>query len=138
VTFELGDALAIPYREGAFNAVASAFGLRNVADRGLSLSEMARVVRPGGRVVILELTLPSHALARRYMDDVIPRLGQFIARARNAYTYLPESVHTFPGPDELGRMMQAAGLRQVTYRLLNLGTVALHWGTKPGGTTAGS
>jgi ubiquinone/menaquinone biosynthesis C-methylase UbiE len=82
-------------------------------------------------VDILELTPAKNAIARRYVEDVIPRLGELIARARDAYTYLPESVHDFPDAAALGRMMQAAGLREVTYRLLNLGTVALHWGTKP-------
>jgi demethylmenaquinone methyltransferase/2-methoxy-6-polyprenyl-1,4-benzoquinol methylase len=66
------------------------------------------------------------------MNEVVPRLGQVLARARDAYTYLPESADEFPAPRELGAMMQRAGLRQVTYRLLNFGTVALHWGTKPG------
>jgi demethylmenaquinone methyltransferase/2-methoxy-6-polyprenyl-1,4-benzoquinol methylase len=68
------------------------------------------------------------------MNEVIPRLGQLLARARDAYTYLPESAEEFPTPHELGTMMQVAGLRKVTYRLLNFGTVALHWGTKPNGT----
>ncbi|MBV9281338.1 MAG: class I SAM-dependent methyltransferase, partial [Chloroflexi bacterium] len=95
-----------------------------------ALREMARVTRPGGRVVILELTPPRNALARAYMDEVVPRLGQLLAQAREAYTYLPESVREFPDAAALGRMLQAAGLRQVTYRVLNFGTIALHWATK--------
>lgn len=131
VEFRFGDALDLPFRNDEFDAAACAFGLRNVQDRQKALNEMARVVHAGGRVVILELTPPNNALARQYMDEVIPRLGQFIARARDAYTYLPESVSQFPDASTLGRMMQVAGLRGVTYRLLNFGTVALHWGTKP-------
>ena len=130
VSFESADALDLPYQSASFNAATCGFGLRNVDDRDLALREMTRVIRPSGRVVILELTPPRNALARAYMDEVIPRLGQFIARAREAYTYLPESVQEFPDAPHLGKMMQAAGLRGVTYRLLNFGTVALHWGTK--------
>jgi demethylmenaquinone methyltransferase/2-methoxy-6-polyprenyl-1,4-benzoquinol methylase len=130
VAFEVGDALHLEYPDGRFDAATCGFGIRNVDDRQGALDEMTRVVRPGGRVVILELTPPSNPLARRYMDEVVPRLGGVIARAREAYTYLPESVQDFPNAETLGRMMQVAGLRKVTYRLLNFGTVALHWGTK--------
>lgn len=130
VRFREADALALPFDADAFDAVSCGFGLRNFDDRQRALDEMARVVRPGGRVVILELTPPRNDLARHYMNEVVPRLGQLLAKAREAYTYLPESAEEFPGPDALGRMMQTAGLRNVTYRLLNFGTVALHWGTK--------
>lgn len=131
VRFEEADALALPFDDDTFHATACGFGLRNFEDRARGLAEMTRVVRPGGRVVVLEMTPPRNELARRYMTDVVPRLGQALARAREAYTYLPESAQAFPDADTLGRMMQAAGLRRVTYRLLNFGTVALHWGTKP-------
>jgi demethylmenaquinone methyltransferase/2-methoxy-6-polyprenyl-1,4-benzoquinol methylase len=131
VVFEAGDALDLMYADNRFDAATCGFGIRNVDDRQRALNEMTRVVRPLGRVVILELTPPTNPLARRYMDDVVPRLGGVIARAREAYTYLPESVQDFPTAATLGRMMQEAGLRKVTYRLLNFGTVALHWGTKP-------
>ncbi|MGI8967909.1 MAG: bifunctional demethylmenaquinone methyltransferase/2-methoxy-6-polyprenyl-1,4-benzoquinol methylase UbiE [Chloroflexota bacterium] len=131
VAFEQGDVANLPYPDNSFDAVTCGFGLRNFEDRTAALIEMTRVVRPGCRVVILELTPPSNALAREYMDQVVPRLGQLIAGAREAYTYLPASVKQFPDAPELGRMLQEAGLRQVTYRLLNFGTIALHWGTKP-------
>jgi demethylmenaquinone methyltransferase / 2-methoxy-6-polyprenyl-1,4-benzoquinol methylase len=130
VSFELGNALALPFPEHTFDAATCAFGLRNFDDRLKALQEMARVVTPGGRVVVLELTPPKNELARQYMNEVVPRLGQLLARAREAYTYLPESAQEFPDPDTLGRMMQQAGLRQVSYRLLNFGTIAIHWGTK--------
>lgn len=131
VTFQEGDAEDLPFDSGSFAAVTCAFGVRNFENRQAGINEMARVAAPGGRVVILELTPPQNALARRYMTEVVPRLGQLLARARDAYTYLPESADEFPQPRELGAMMQLAGLRTVTYRLLNFGTVALHWGTKP-------
>lgn len=131
IAFERGDALDLPYDDGRFAAVTCGFGVRNFSDRGRALGEMVRVVRPGGRVVVLELTPPANAFARRYMDEIVPRLGQVLAGARDAYTYLPESAHAFPDAMTFGRMMQAAGLRGVTYRLLNFGTIALHWGDKP-------
>lgn len=131
VTFVTGDALDLPFDKGTFDAVTCAFGLRNIDGRERALREMARVTRPGGTMVILEMTPPQNPLARRYMDSVVPRLGQVLAGAREAYTYLPQSAEAFPPPRILGHMMQAAGLEQVTYRLLNFGTVALHWGTKP-------
>lgn len=131
VRFVTGDALDLQFQGNSFDAATCAFGLRNLDDRQQGLNEMTRVTREGGRVVILELTPPRNSLTRLYMDDVVPRLGQVLARAREAYTYLPESVQEFPDPETLGHMMQAAGLQRVTYRLLNFGTVALHWGTKP-------
>lgn len=131
VTFQLGDALSTGFHDSSFDAVSCAFGLRNMERRIEALQEWTRVVRPARRVVILELTPPANQLARRYMDEVIPRLGELIAGAREAYTYLPESVHDFPDAVQLGHMMQRAGLRQVKYRLLNFGTIALHWGIKP-------
>lgn len=131
ITFEQGDAERLRFPSDSFRAVTCAFGVRNFEDRQQGLNEMARVAAPGGTVVVLELTPPQNPLARRYMDEVVPRLGQLLARARDAYTYLPESAEQFPEPRELGAMMQSAGLRTVTYRLLNFGTVALHWGTKP-------
>jgi demethylmenaquinone methyltransferase / 2-methoxy-6-polyprenyl-1,4-benzoquinol methylase len=129
-SFRTGNALDLQYDDKTFDAVVCGFGLRNVVERQLALQEMTRVVRPLGRVVVLELTPPRNVLARGYMDDIIPRLGQFLAGAREAYTYLPQSAHGFPGPERLARMMQEAGLSGITYRLLNFGTVALHWGTR--------
>ncbi|GAC1471576.1 MAG: bifunctional demethylmenaquinone methyltransferase/2-methoxy-6-polyprenyl-1,4-benzoquinol methylase UbiE [Chloroflexota bacterium] len=129
-SFEMGDALHLPHEAASFDAVTCAFGLRNMDSRESALKEMVRVVRPGRKVAILELTPPGNELARRYMDDVVPRMGQLIARARDAYTYLPESVKSFPDAVTIGRMLQSAGLRDVKYRLLNFGTIALHWGER--------
>jgi demethylmenaquinone methyltransferase/2-methoxy-6-polyprenyl-1,4-benzoquinol methylase len=131
IVFEQGDALELPYEDNRFDAVTCGFGLRNFEDRSRALREMARVVRSGRRVVILELTPPRNPVARAYMDEVVPRLGQWIAGQREAYTYLPASVHEFPDPVALAHALQAAGLADVTYRLLNMGTIAIHWGTKP-------
>jgi demethylmenaquinone methyltransferase / 2-methoxy-6-polyprenyl-1,4-benzoquinol methylase len=131
VSFIVGDALQLEFSDNSFAATTCGFGLRNFEDPSRAIEEMARVVAPGGRVVILELTPPSNLLARQYMDHVIPLLGQVLARARDAYTYLPESVTEFPDARTLGFMMQTVGLRRVTYRYLNFGTVALHWGMKP-------
>ncbi|HEX6507305.1 MAG TPA: bifunctional demethylmenaquinone methyltransferase/2-methoxy-6-polyprenyl-1,4-benzoquinol methylase UbiE [Chloroflexota bacterium] len=131
LSFVPGDALNLPFSDASFSAVTCAFGLRNLDDRQRGIEEMTRVATPGGRVVVLELTPPTNPLARQYMDHVIPLLGQLLARARDAYTYLPESVGEFPDARTLGAMMQRAGLRSVTFRYLNFGTVALHWATKP-------
>lgn len=131
VTFQPGDALSLPFAAGRFAAVTTAFGLRNMADRDAALREMVRVTRPGGRVVILELTPPAHAWTRWYMNTMLPWLGGLLAGDRAAYTYLPRSAGAFPGPETLAEMLAAAGLAGVTYRTLNFGTVALHWGTRP-------
>ncbi len=130
VTFQLADALRVPFPDRSFDAVTCGFGVRNFDDYLEALREMARVVKPGGRVVILEMTPPRNELARAYMHHVVPVIGQILAHARDAYTYLPDSAEAFPQPEEFGRLMQESGLRKVTYRLLNFGTVALHWGTR--------
>jgi demethylmenaquinone methyltransferase / 2-methoxy-6-polyprenyl-1,4-benzoquinol methylase len=128
-----GDALDFPFPDDRFHAATVAFGIRNVDDLDKGIAEMARVVRPGGRVVILEITTPKHL--RRFfgvwMDRVVPRLGALVARDRAAYTYLPASVRRFPTADELGARMSRAGLVDVAWRRLGGGIVALHRGTVP-------
>jgi demethylmenaquinone methyltransferase / 2-methoxy-6-polyprenyl-1,4-benzoquinol methylase len=129
-TFRVADALALPYEDGAFDAATVAFGIRNVADLDTGLAEMARVVRPGGRVVVLEITTPAR-LRRFYglwFDRVVPRLGRVLGRDGAAYSYLPASVRRFPEPPELAARMAAAGLRDVRWRGLAGGIVALHHG----------
>ena len=134
--FVAGDALALPFPDDAFGAVTVAFGLRNVADLPRALAEMRRVVRPGGRVVTLELTRssikPLGWVFWPYFHLVIPLLGGLVGGDRQAYAYLPDSVTRFPGVRELAALMHAAGLRQVRYRYVGFGTVAIHVGTKPG------
>lgn len=132
--FVEGDALALPFADGTFDAATIAFGLRNLADFEAGFREMARVVRPGGRVVCLELTLPRpriwgrifHATFRR----AAPVLGG-LAGARGAYGYLPASLDGFPDADRLVVTMRAAGLAGVRCRRFGLGSVALHVGTVP-------
>lgn len=130
VEFVQGDALALPFETGAFDAATVAFGIRNVSDLDAGLSEMARVVRPGGRVVILEITTPRR-LRRFYevwFDRVVPRLGRVLGRDGDAYAYLPASVRRFPEPPELAARMSAAGLTDIRWRPLAGGIVALHHG----------
>ena len=123
-----GDLLALPYDEGEFDAATVGFGIRNVADLEAGLRELRRVVRPGGRVGILEITRPRGALRVFYsfwFDRVVPLLGRVLPGGE-AYTYLPASVRRFPGPDELAAAMRGAGFEDVRYRLFAGGIVALH------------
>ena len=130
VRFEAADALDLPFPDDAFAAATVAFGIRNVDDLDRGIAEMARVVRPGGRVVILEITTP--ARMRRFyelwFDRVVPHLGKLLGRDGAAYAYLPASVRRFPGPPELAARMAAAGLRDVRWRPLAFGIVAIHHG----------
>ena len=130
IRFEHGDALALPFADDAFDAATVGFGIRNVDDLDAGLAEMARVVRPGGRVVILEITTP--ARMRRFyelwFDRVVPRLGRVLGRDGAAYSYLPASVRRFPEPPELAARMAAAGLGDVRWRTVAGGIVAIHHG----------
>jgi demethylmenaquinone methyltransferase/2-methoxy-6-polyprenyl-1,4-benzoquinol methylase len=132
VRWEWADALALPYEEDRFDAATVGFGARNFSDLDRGLAEMARVVRPGGRVVVLEITTPERpplsTFFALWFDRVIPALGRF-AGDPDAYTYLPSSVKRFPGPAELGRRMVAAGLTDVRWILTAGGIIALHSGT---------
>jgi demethylmenaquinone methyltransferase / 2-methoxy-6-polyprenyl-1,4-benzoquinol methylase len=130
VEFVAGDALALPFRDGEFDAATVAFGIRNVSDLDAGIAEMARVVRPGGRVVILEITTPRRLrpFYEVWFDRVVPRLGRLLGRDGAAYSYLPASVRRFPGPPELAARMAAAGLADVRWRPLAGGIVALHHG----------
>ncbi|MBI4233731.1 MAG: tRNA (adenine(22)-N(1))-methyltransferase TrmK [Chloroflexi bacterium] len=135
VSLVLGDALALPFPDTTFACTTAGFSMRNVADVGQALAEMARVTRSGGRVVVLELTPlrrwgPFASLFRLCFRSVPPLLGQLLAGNREAYTYLPASVEVFPNAAEFTWHMERAGLRDVRYRLLGLGTVALHVGVK--------
>jgi demethylmenaquinone methyltransferase / 2-methoxy-6-polyprenyl-1,4-benzoquinol methylase len=129
-----GDALALPFGDGEFDAATVGFGVRNLPDIERGFREMARVVRGGGRVVCLELTEPPRLVApfaRLWTDRAVPLLGRLIAREADAYRYLPASVHRFPPAAELAAVMRAAGLERVQYRRLSGGAVALHVGTVP-------
>ncbi len=129
-----GDALALPFPDGTFDAVCSGFMMRNVVDIAAAFAEQARVARPGGRVVCLEITRPAGRLFRRFFDlyffGAVPLIGGLLSGQREAYTYLPQSTRAFPDPAALRRIMERSGLRDVRYRLAMMGTVALHWGVK--------
>jgi demethylmenaquinone methyltransferase/2-methoxy-6-polyprenyl-1,4-benzoquinol methylase len=126
------DALALPFADRTFAAVASAFLLRNLDDLDAGLVEMRRVTIPGGRVVALDIVEPSlpgwATLFNVYFHRLVPAIGALVAGDRQAYTYLPQSVARFVTPAELSRRMEKAGLRDVRYRRLGLGTIALHVG----------
>ena len=132
--FEAGNALALPYADGEFAAATVGFGARNFDDLAKGLSEMARVVRPGGRVVVLEITTPQHPplswFFRLWFDRLVPGLGR-LAGDSDAYTYLPSSVRRFPGPDRLGGDMARTGLVDVRWVLTAGGIIAIHSGTVP-------
>lgn len=131
--FLCADALALPFADATFDFATVAFGIRNVSDPSAGLREMARVVRPGGRIVVLEFTKPRMPLLgpayRFYFRRVLPRLGSWISGARNeAYRYLHDSVMAFPERDEFLAVMRAAGLRTPRMRLLTGGIAALYRG----------
>ena len=128
-----GDALALPFGDGEFDAATVGFGVRNLADLEGGLRELARVLKPGGKVAVLEITRPRGILRpffRLWFDGVVPVLGRVLPGGE-AYTYLPASVRRFPGPDDLSALFERAGFEDVRYRLLGGGIVALHMGTKP-------
>jgi demethylmenaquinone methyltransferase/2-methoxy-6-polyprenyl-1,4-benzoquinol methylase len=129
-----GDGLSLPFGDNTFDAAASGFMMRNVVDVKLAFEEQIRVVRPGGHVVCLEITLPRTPVLGRlieiYFFRVVPFVGWLISGQREAYMYLPESVAAFPSPPELGRLIESAGLRNVRFRTAMFGTIAIHWGIK--------
>lgn len=129
--WEWGNALALDYPDDGFDAATVGFGARNFADLDRGLGEMVRVVRPGGRVVVLEITTPQRpplsSFFSVWFDRVVPTLGR-VAGDPQAYSYLPSSVKRFPGPEELARRMAAAGLVDVRWILTAGGIIALHSG----------
>jgi len=126
-----GDLLELPFANASFDAATVGFGVRNVADLPRGLAELRRVLKPKGRVGILEITRPRGPLRvfyRLWFDLLIPLAGKILPGGK-AYAYLPASVRRFPGPEELARVMAASGFRDVTFRRLAGGIVALHVGT---------
>ena len=128
------DALALPYRDAAFDAATVSFGLRNVADLDRALLELARVIKPGGSVGILEFTLPSLPLLRSiylfYFQRLLPAVGRWISEHSSAYDYLPASVSTFPQREAFLGHLRRAGFRATTYRDLTGGVLCLYRGER--------
>jgi demethylmenaquinone methyltransferase/2-methoxy-6-polyprenyl-1,4-benzoquinol methylase len=135
VGFEWGNAMELDYPDDSFDAATVGFGVRNFSDLDRGLGELARVVRPGGRVVILEVTSPQRpplsSFFSLWFDRVVPVLGR-VAGDADAYTYLPNSVRRFPGPNELAARMARAGLNPVRYVITAGGIITLHVGTAVG------
>jgi len=134
LSWVVADAMALPFADGAFDACTVAFGLRNMPDYGLALAEMARVLRPGGRFVCLEMTpLRTPVVGPAfgwYFETVVPLVGGLLSGDREAYRYLPASVAAFPDAPTLAAMMEQAELTDARFRKLGGGTVALHTGVK--------
>ncbi|MBM3289381.1 MAG: bifunctional demethylmenaquinone methyltransferase/2-methoxy-6-polyprenyl-1,4-benzoquinol methylase UbiE [Candidatus Hydrogenedentes bacterium] len=129
-----GDATCIPAADGSFDAATIAFGIRNVLDVGAALREMHRVLRPGGRVLILEFSLPPNALVRRayllYFRNVLPRIGGIVSGDSHAYRYLNQTVETFPYGDAFCDLMRGAGFSGVTQVPLTFGIATIYQGDK--------
>ena len=134
-TLMLGDALRLPFADGSFACATAGFSLRNMPDLMAALTEMVRVVKPGGRITTLELspmgTGIKSSLLRFCFHRLVPLMGLLIAGNRSAYAYLPQSVNYFLEADQLASLFQKLGLVNVGYRRMGWGTVALHWGQRP-------
>ncbi|GAA1632371.1 demethylmenaquinone methyltransferase [Georgenia ruanii] len=133
--FVAGDATALPFADASFDAVTISFGLRNVVDTGRALREMLRVTRPGGRLVICEFSRPTwapfRAVYETYLRQVLPRMASLVSSNTDAYGYLTDSILSWPDQQGLARTLQRAGWRQVGYRNLSGGIVALHRAVRP-------
>jgi demethylmenaquinone methyltransferase/2-methoxy-6-polyprenyl-1,4-benzoquinol methylase len=126
-----GDAERLPLAGGAFDGALVAFGIRNVGDRVQALREVRRVLKPGGRLVVLEFSMPAGLMGRAYrlyFGRILPLVGRVVSGDASAYTYLPASVAVFPEPAEFGALMTAAGFRDVTWRPLTAGIAHLYRG----------
>jgi demethylmenaquinone methyltransferase/2-methoxy-6-polyprenyl-1,4-benzoquinol methylase len=128
------DALALPFGTAAFDGATVGFGVRNLMDLDAGLREAARILKPGARLVILEFTTPRRQPMRGlylfYFRRLLPMIGRFVSKHRDAYSWLPASVEAFPGPEELEVRIRDAGFREVTYELLLGGICAIHVGTR--------
>jgi len=133
--FVAGDALALPFADGAFDAVTMSFGLRNTADPGAALREMARVTRPGGRLVVCEFSTPANPVLRAvyqpYLMRLLPPVARAVATNPDAYVYLAESVRAWPDQRTLAATVARSGWTDVRFRNLTGGIVALHHATRP-------
>jgi demethylmenaquinone methyltransferase/2-methoxy-6-polyprenyl-1,4-benzoquinol methylase len=134
IALSLGDALSLPFRENTFSASIIAFGLRNIPDKEKALTEMVRVIKKGGKVIVLEFTFPQTRLIRSlypiYFNKVLPWVGGFVSGDRGAYAYLPESVHHFPSAETYAKLLQTSGLENITFRRLTFGIASIIAGMK--------
>ena len=134
ISLQVADGEALPYEDGAFDRVTCAFGIRNFEHKEKGLSEFLRVLKPGGRAVILELSVPQNRLVRWAYDvyflHVLPRIGGAVSGDKAAYRYLPASVHHFPAPKDFCRMMEAAGFRAVRCRAFTFGLCRMFVGER--------
>ncbi len=134
IRWNTADALRLPFPDDTFDAVTSGFGVRNFIDRERAFREQRRVLKPGGRVICLEISKPPQNLLRPFFlfffNKIVPLVGGLVSGQRDAYMYLPQSVNEFLTPDELKAIMERAGLRDVTYKRLMMSTVAIHAGVK--------
>ncbi len=130
----VGDALNMRFGDNFFDGSMCAFGVRNFAALATGLKEMARVIKPGGRMVILEFATPSSRvialLYKFYFTRILPVIGGIVSGRKQAYTYLPDSVYKFPTPKKLAQMMEEAGLDEVRFKRLTFGICAIHTGVK--------
>ncbi len=128
------DALDLPFPDETFHGCREAFGVRNLTDTNVGIAEMARVLRPGGSLVILEFSLPSgwpvRPLYLLYFRHVLPRVGRFVSKHTSGYSYLPESVREFPAPAEVVAQLGERGFEDVHYESLSMGIATLYWGTR--------
>lgn len=136
IVYTAGDAMALPFKTDEFDAATMAFGIRNMPDRLSVLKEISRVVKPGGKIFVLEMTFPKSLRLRRfftwYLNNVIPLIGGIISGNRKAYRYLPDSIQDFLHPDQLTSFFQEADLRDIKSFPLTFGLTYLHEGTVNG------
>lgn len=128
-----GDSLRLPFDDDVFDGATVGFGVRNLADLRTGLTELRRVLKPGRRLVVLEFTVPPNPVIRAgylfYFHNILPLVGRVVSRHPWAYTYLPESVKEFPGPEALGGLFEDVGYREVGWKLVSGGIAAIHWGS---------
>lgn len=128
-----GDSLRLPFEDDSFEGATVGFGVRNLSDLEAGLSEFRRVLKPGRRLVVLEFTVPPNPVMRAgylfYFHNVLPLVGRIVSGHPWAYTYLPNSVKEFPGPDDLGALFESVGFTDVGWKLLSGGIAAIHWGS---------
>ena len=131
--FVQGDALDLPFSDNYFDGAVISFGLRNLADFGKGLAEMARVVKPGGKIISLDLGRPTNYIFKPiyyfYFGKIVPIIGQIVQNDRSAYTYLPKSLDIYLSPSGVSKLFEQAGLKAVKHIPLAMGSVSLHSGT---------